>query len=349
MYSRKLETSSKAKAVNDHRKLIILLIPKYFPTSRQSYPGNRDISASPKLLSMKIGIVVSDPMDWTAQALLASFSRKGIDAFFLDFSELIASIGDDLIFRSGDADLLDLDCLVVRDLGRRGAVDVSFRFEVLQYLMQKGIPVINSPEAIARAANKFATSRALHDRGVPTPKTIVTASPEEAEEALRNFGEAVSKPLFGYKGRDILLLKSGALSDLVRLRSIVQDQGLVYLQEFVATENDSARDIRAFVVDGKTLGAIFRIAPPGQWISNLARGGRAEACPLTSELEGLAEKSARAIGATYCGVDLLETHHGLSVIEVNGTPSGKGIYESLGIDVTEAIADHVIGLLDSRR
>ena len=298
---------------------------------------------------MKIGIVVSDPKDWTAQVLLASVSRKGIDAFFLDFSDLVASIGDDLVLQSCGIDLLDLDCLVVRDLGRRGAIDVSFRFEVLSALVQKGILVINPPEAIARAANKFATSRVLHDWGVPTPKTIVTTSPEEAEGALHRFGEAVSKPLFGYKGRDILLLKSGDPSDLVRLRSIVQDQGLVYLQEFVATETDSARDIRAFVVDGKTLGAIFRVAPPGQWISNLARGGRAETCPLTSELEGLAAEAARAVGATYCGVDLLETRHGLSVIEVNGTPSGKGIFEALGIDVTEAIADHVIGLLDSRR
>jgi tetrahydromethanopterin:alpha-L-glutamate ligase len=55
------------------------------------------------------------------------------------------------------------------------------------------------------------------------------------------------------------------------------------------------------------------------------------------------------VGTTYCGVDLLETCHGLSVIEVNGTPSGKGIFDALGVDVTEAIADHVIGLLDSRR
>lgn len=298
---------------------------------------------------MKIGIVVSDPKDWTAQALLASFSRKGIDASFLDFSELVASIGNDLTLRSCDSDLLDLDCLVVRDLGRRGAADVSFRFEVLQALAQKGIPVINPPEAIARAANKFATSRALHDWGVPTPKTIVTTSLEEAEVALHRFGEAVSKPLFGYKGKDILLLKSNDPSDLAGLRTIVETQGLVYLQEFVATATDSPRDIRAFVVDGKTLGAIFRVAPAGEWISNLARGGRAEACPLTSELEDLAAKAAWAVGATYCGVDLLETHHGLSVIEVNGTPSGKGIFEALGVDVTEAIADHVTKLLDSRR
>lgn len=298
---------------------------------------------------MKIGIVISDPKDWTAQALLASFSRKGIDVFFLDFSELVASIGGDLVLKSCGIDLLDLDCLVVRDLGRRGAIDVSFRFEVLSDLAQKGIPVINPPEAIARAANKFATSRALHDWGVPTPKTVVTTSPDEAEKALQGFGKAVSKPLFGYKGKDILLLKSGDQADLARLRTIVETQGLVYLQEFIATATVPPRDIRAFVVDGQTLGAIFRVALPGQWISNLARGGRAEACPLTAELEDLAAKAAEAAGAVYCGVDLLETRHGLSVIEVNGTPSGKGIFEALGIDVTEAIADHVIGLLDSRR
>jgi tetrahydromethanopterin:alpha-L-glutamate ligase len=91
------------------------------------------------------------------------------------------------------------------------------------------------------------------------------------------------------------------------------------------------------------------VAPPGEWISNLARGGSAVACPLTAELEDLAAKAAKAVGTTYCGVDLLETRQGLMVIEVNGTPSGKGIYEALGIDVTEAIADHVIGLIDSRR
>ena len=297
---------------------------------------------------MQIGIVVSDPRDWTAQAMLNSFSRKGINALFLDFAELAAFIGTDLIFRSGDNDLLDLDGLVVRDLGRRGANDVSFRFEVLSDMAQKGIPVINSPEAIARAANKFATSRALHDSGVPTPKTVVTTSLEEAQVALQDFGKAVYKPLFGCKGKDILLLESCDPSDLALLRTIVETEGLVYLQEFVATAT-VPRDIRAFVVDGKTLGAIFRVAPPGQWISNLARGGRALACPLTAELDDLASRAARAVGTTYCGVDLLETHNGLSVIEVNGTPSGKGIYEALGIDVTEAIADYVIGLLDLRR
>ena len=295
---------------------------------------------------MRIGIVVSDQKDWTAQALMASFINKGVDALFLDFAELAACIGNDLSFRSNGIELLNLDALVVRDLGRSGAIDVSFRFEILQALAQKGINVINPPEAIARAANKFATSRALHDAAVPTPKTAVTTSPKEAQKALRCFGKAVSKPLFGYKGKDIILLESDNEADRVQLKSIIETEGLVYLQEFIAS--DSPRDIRAFVVDDHVLGAIFRVAPPGQWISNLARGGHAQPCIITKEIEELATKASRAIGTNYCGVDLLETTEGLKVIEVNGTASGKGIFEALGINVTESIADHVIYLEDSK-
>lgn len=290
---------------------------------------------------MRAAIVVTDPQDWTAQALLASFSRKGMDPIFLNFSDLSAAIcgSSSSRFRCAGVDLLDIDALIVRDMGKSGANDVSFRIEALQALMDSGVAVINPPRAIARAANKFATSLALKNAGVPTLKTFVTTSFSEAKTALQDFGKAVSKPLFGFKGKGIVLLERGIEADLLRLERIIESEGLVYLQEFI--QLDSPRDIRAFVVNGRVQGAIYRNAPPGQWISNLARGGRPAACPLSAELEDLAGRAARAIGAIYCGVDLLETPRGLSAIEVNGTPSGKGIFEALGVDVTEAIAEHV--------
>ena len=290
---------------------------------------------------MRAAIVVTDPQDWTAQALLGSFARKGMDPIFLNFSSLSAAISNSSSsrFKCAGVDLLDLDALIVRDMGKSGANDVSLRIEALQALMDSGVPVINPPKAIARAANKFATSLALQNAGVPTPNTFVTTSFREAKTALQDFGKAVSKPLFGFKGKDIILLERGIEADLSRLEGIIRTEGLVYLQEFIHL--DSPRDIRAFVVDGRVQGAIYRNAPAGQWISNLARGGRPTACPLSAELEDLAGRAAKAIGAIYCGVDLLETPQGLCVIEVNGTPSGKGIFEALGVDVTEAIAEHV--------
>ena len=80
--------------------------------------------------------MVSDRNDWTAKALMASFSRRHAKAVFLDFSWLESSINSGLDLRCGGADLFSLDALVVRDLGRRGAVDVSFRFEALTALAE---------------------------------------------------------------------------------------------------------------------------------------------------------------------------------------------------------------------
>jgi tetrahydromethanopterin:alpha-L-glutamate ligase len=290
---------------------------------------------------MRAAIVVTDPQDWTAQALLASFARKGMDPIFLNFSSLSVAISNSSSsrFKCAGVDLLDLDALIVRDMGKSGANDVSLRIEALQALMDSGVLVINPPKAIARAANKFATSLALQNAGVRTLKTFVTTSFSEAKTALQDFGKAVSKPLFGFKGKDIILLERGIEADLSRLEGIIRTEGLVYLQEFIHL--DRPRDIRAFVVNGRVQGAIYRNAPAGQWISNLARGGRPTACALSAELEDLAVRAAKAIGAIYCGVDLLETPQGLCIIEVNGTPSGKGIFEALGVDVTEAIAEHV--------
>jgi tetrahydromethanopterin:alpha-L-glutamate ligase len=281
---------------------------------------------------MRFGIVASGKDDWTAVALRAALCRRGADVFFLDFSLLAATVEEPAFF-CGGLDLLQLDGLVVRDLGRRGAHDVAFRFEVLQALEERGLPVVNPSIAIARAANKFATSLSLREAGIPTPPTTVTTSMEKALESLRSYGRAVSKPLFGYKGRDLVLLGEG---DEAALRGILDRSGVVYLQKFLETH--PPRDIRAFVVGDEVLGAIYRVAPPGTWISNLARGGSAEPCPVADELAELATRASRAVGALYSGVDLLETPEGLMVIEVNGTPSGKGIFQALGIDVTEAIA-----------
>lgn len=290
--------------------------------------------------SMLMGIVVSDTEDWTARAVHRGLQDQGLETVLLDFSHLAAQIGPGLAFSNGGATISELDGLVVRDMGRGSPQDVAFRFETLHVLKDMGKMVVNPPQAILRAANKFATTVALQRAGVPTPRTTVTSSLDQASRTLQEYGRAVSKPLFGYRGKDLHLLSDG---DEAALADLIRRTGLVYLQEFVALEQP--RDIRAFVVDDRVAGAIFRVAPPGSWISNLAQGGGAKPCPLTDELEDLAVRANRAVGALYSGVDLLETPEGLKVIEVNGTPSGKGIFTAHRIDVGAMIAQRVRELL----
>lgn len=285
-----------------------------------------------------VGIVVSNPDDWTARAISRGLGELGASAVMMEISELVVEIGADLSFRKGNADLLDLDTLIIRDMGRGAPQDVAFRFEALRSLADLGMTVINPPDAIVRAANKFATSMALRRAGVPTPRTVVTSSYDEALRTVESMGRAVCKPLFGYKGRDIVLLQPG---DADLIKDLLIRRGALYLQEFV--EMPERRDIRAFVVGDEVAGAIYRVAPPGEWISNLARGGRAERCEISDEIERIAVDANRAVGTVYSGVDILESEEGVMVIEVNGTPSGKGIYSALGVDVGRMIAGLALG------
>jgi len=288
---------------------------------------------------MRFGIVVTDPEDWTARAIRDGFSRLGAKADFLNFSGLAARIGPELRLRGNGTDLLELDGLVVRDLGRSGSADVAFRFEALSALQELGLSIVNPPSAIQQAANKFATSIALHQAGIPHPRTLVTTSSSAASEFVAEHGRAVSKPLFGYKGKGLQLL---APDDPGPLQEILAKSGVVYLQEFLESTAPSPRDIRVFVVGEKVAGAIYRVAPPGSWISNLSQGGAPERCPLSGEIEDLALRANGAVGTVYSGVDLIETAEGLAVLEVNGTPSGRGVFQAWGIDAGEMIAGHIL-------
>ena len=284
---------------------------------------------------MTFGVVVSDPEDWTARAILAGFEKLERDAVFINLSELSASIGDRLRFQVKGTDLSSLEGIVIRDMGRSGPHDLAFRFEACCILESLGIPVVNPPPAIERAANKFATTAALHLAGVPEPRTTVTTDLESAMDAISEYKQAVSKPLCGYKGKGLALLGEW---DRQKVAEILKKQGVVYLQEF----HRSDRDIRVFVIGEEVAGAIYRFAPSGEWISNLARGGRPEPCLVTDEIARLAIRANAAAGSVYSGVDLIETSEGLKVLEVNATPSGKGIYLAWGVDVGLMIARHVI-------
>lgn len=241
---------------------------------------------------------------------------------------------------SGKIDLAALDAVVVRDLGPATKNDVSFRFDILCQLEELGVAVINSPDSIAKAANKYVSSYIFRKNGITTPGTVVTNCFDEALTALASFGKCVTKPVFGFKGIGIECLGNDD-KGILKLKKLMEKNGLVYLQEFIA---NPGRDIRVFIVNNKIVGSIYRIAPPGGWINNLSQGGTAKPCTLTDEQRKLSLKASRVIGTTYAGVDMIEGDKPY-VIEINGTPSGKGIFEASGVDVTAGIAEYLVDLV----
>jgi tetrahydromethanopterin:alpha-L-glutamate ligase len=331
----------------------------------------------------KIGIVITDPDDWTARAFINAARTQGFSPCALDLRAAKVSINSTIpeskvYFKAGDRTLSDLDAVIVRDVGAGAFEGVSFRFDILRELEAEGIPVINSPTSIQNAANKYHASYLMAKACLPAPETIAVQDLETALRAVSRFGDSIIKPVFGYKGKGIARVRNGVVMFSDRnvksasleasLEKFLEERGMLYIQEFI---ENPGRDIRAFVVDGTVIGAIYRKAAAGSWVNNLSQGGSADRCVLTDVLKELAEKASLAIGTTFAGVDILEGYikkinnennkvnkentnfnkeYGEEysmrestprILEVNGTPSGKGIYDAWGINPAEHIMEYI--------
>ena len=299
----------------------------------------------------KLGIVATDPDDWTADALVQEARKRGFKTFCLNLGKLETSIGKDIEHIADGVKLTELDAIIIRDMGPGKNDAHVFRFDVLQELEKSGKIMINPPAAIQNAANKFHASCLISKAGISTPETFVSQETETAIKVIEKMKDAVVKPVFGYKGIGIKRIKNNKVigpdgtpektTVYDFLSESINEKGIAYIQEFM---ENPGRDIRAFVVDGKVIGAIYRKAPDGWWLNNLSQGGTPQRCELTKEQEKMCIDAAGAIGAVFAGVDIIENGDRCFVLEVNATPSGAGIYKSLNINV----AEHIIDTIENR-
>jgi RimK family alpha-L-glutamate ligase len=170
-------------------------------------------------------------------------------------------------------------------------------------------------------------------------------------DAFRSMGDVIVKPLFGSMGLGMVRLSDEDSAWRV-FRALEAIRGVYYLQRAVrqgtgggaGAGEEGGRDVRAFVIGDRVIGAIERSAPG--WRTNVARGGRARAFEMPSEWCAMALRAARAVGAEYAGVDLLPADDGtVYVLEVNGIPGWRGLQQATSIDVAAAIVDHLLGAL----
>ncbi len=227
-----------------------------------------------------------------------------------------------------------IDVLLERDISHSRALYALNLFE------NSGVTTINSFRTARICGDKIATSKALWDHGVPTPKVKVAFTEESALQAIDQMGyPVILKPVTGSWGR--LLAK---INDRDAAEAVLEHKkhlgsyyhSIFYIQEYI---DKPGRDIRAFVVGDETIAAIYRSSD--HWITNTARGGDASNCPVTDELNEICLKAAGAVGGGILAVDLLETNSGLCVHEVNYTIEFRNSIQPTGVDIPGKIMDYV--------
>ena len=281
-------------------------------------------------------LILSARAGWHTDELCRALATRGHHARLAPYESLVARIG-------GATDsVFDVDAVLARIIPNGSLEQVIYRVDALHWIEDKGIRVVNSARAIERAVDKFYTTALMHQAGLPVPETVVCEGADDAMDAIRRMlaagGEAIIKPIFGSMGHG--LVRVGDVDVAWRVvRPLEQMRSVFYVQRAI---EHGGRDVRLFVVGQRVVGAIERIAPDGDWRTNVARGGTARPIDVSPEWHDYAIRATEIVGADYAGVDILESRSGETfVLEVNGIPGWQGLQTATGIDVATGIVELV--------
>lgn len=286
------------------------------------------------------GVVYHENVNnWATAGLIDAIKAKGHTALPFRLPDIAAQIPNK--FTHLDEDVSHLDGVLVRTIGFGTGDQITFRISLLEHLEDAGIYVMNPAYSFRRAKDKYATLTALNKAGIQVPRTYIGENLEAAIDFADEVGDVIIKPLIGARGMGMIRAEHKELT--YRAMKFIHQLGQVlYVQELVEKPN---RDIRAFVIGGKLVGAMYRYVPrdvEGEWRTNVHGGGEAEVTELTPEYEECAIKTAEVLNLDYTGVDIIESPDGPCVIEANAAPSWSALSRVTGLDIASLIIDRLV-------
>lgn len=284
---------------------------------------------------MNIAILSRNPKLYSTRRLKEAAEEHGHEVHVVDYVRCYMDItsSNPRVMYQGEP-LPHYDAIIPRI----GASHTFYGTAVVRQFEMMGVFPANESQAISRSRDKLRSLQILSREGIGLPITGFASSTEDTDGVIDLVGGAplVVKLIEGTQGVGVVLAetKKAGQSVIEAFRGLRAD---ILVQQFI--KESGGRDVRCFVVGGKVIAAMERTGAPGEFRSNLHRGGSAEVTKLTAAERSTAIKSAKALGLNVAGVDILRSDRGPLVMEVNSSPGLEGIESSTGIDVAGKIMD----------
>ncbi|HLU46848.1 MAG TPA: 30S ribosomal protein S6--L-glutamate ligase [Planctomycetota bacterium] len=274
---------------------------------------------------------------YSTRRLVEAGQARGHEMIVVDYLRCYMDINSKSpIVRYRGEPLIGIDAVVPRI----GASHTFYGTAVVRQFEMMGIFSANESQAISRARDKLRCLQLLSRRGVGLPVTGYAHDTKDIDGLIDLAGgpPLVIKLLEGTQGIGVVLAETRKAAQSV----IEAFRGLdvnILVQEFIKEAEGS--DVRALVVGDRVVAAMMRRGAPGEFRSNLHRGGRAEPTKLTPEERSTAMNAVKALGLRVAGVDLLRSNRGPLVMEVNSSPGLEGIERASGVDVAAKVIEYL--------
>lgn len=283
---------------------------------------------------MKIAILSRNANLYSTKRLKEAILAAGHEALIVDHllcDLIIEQEGPSIIYKGEK--LEGVDAIIPR-IG--ASVTFYGTAVVRQFELMGAFSAVQS-QAIVRSRDKLRSLQILSKAGLGMPKTAFTNFSKGGEKTLiERVGGAplIIKLLEGTQGLGVVLAETKKAGQSV-IEAFHGLKARIIVQEFI--KEAKGADIRAFVVNGKVVGAMKRQGAEGEFRSNLHRGGKATVIRLSKAERTAALGAAKALGLDIAGVDMLQSDRGPLILEVNSSPGLEGIEHATGVNIAGEI------------
>jgi ribosomal protein S6--L-glutamate ligase len=286
---------------------------------------------------MKIAILSRRHDLYSTTRLVEAAAVRGHKADVIDTLHCYMNIasGKPTIHFKG-AELQNYDAVIPRI----GASVTFYGAAVVRQFEMMNVYCVNDSVAITRARDKLRSLQLLSKKGIGLPTTGFAHSVDQVQDLIKMVGgpPLIIKLLEGTQGVGVVLVETAKAARSM-IEAFLGLKANILVQEYI--KEAEGADIRCFVVGGKVVGAMKRQAKSEEFRSNLHRGGQASEVEISEEEHSMAIRSAQVMGLHVAGVDIVRSHRGPLVIEVNASPGLEGIEKATGKDVAGAIIQFI--------
>lgn len=286
---------------------------------------------------MHLAILSQKPDSYSVRRLIEVGEERGHRVSVINYTQctMVIAAHHPKIYYQGTA-LTDVDAI----LPRISAQYTFYGTAVVRQFEMMGVYAVNGSQAISRSRDKLRSLQILSRKGVGLPISGFGNAAKDVQSLIHEVGGTplIIKLLEGTQGIGVVLAETEKAAESVidAFRNLNAD---ILVQEFIAEA--AGTDLRCFVVGGRVVAAMTRQAAPGEFRSNIHRGGIGAKAKLSPEERAIAISAAKAMGLQVAGVDIIRSNHGALVIEVNSSPGLEGIETASKKDVAGRILEHI--------